>query len=164
MNLIDKSKSEITVKKHPFLILKIADQTDLELLRQWKNEQKQFFFSKEEISIEQQLIWYYAYEKRQNDFMFMTSYDSQIFGCMGIRWKENCWDVYNVILGLKEFGGRGLMSLTLKELITFALTIKVAPITLQVLKDNPAVNFYSKQGFSITETHETYFSMLFQSI
>jgi RimJ/RimL family protein N-acetyltransferase len=144
-------------------VLRAVSDVDLENLRQWKNEQHQFFFHKDEISPQQQRNWYAAHQSRPYDFMFMTVLDGQSFGCMGIRWLENVWDIYNVILGRSEFGGRGLMSKAFKIMIAHALSIKASPITLQVLKLNPAVDWYLKNGFAIIAECDEHYSMTYLS-
>lgn len=162
MSMFDKSTIHIVIPMVPALELRSAGEADLERLRQWKNEQRQFFFHQEKISVDQQRQWYESFEKRPNDLMLMTVYEHQVFGCMGIRWREDHWDIYNVILGLQDFGGRGLMGLAFSALLDYAAALKPAHITLQALKHNPAVNWYQKQGFIITETQESYFSMMYQ--
>jgi ribosomal protein S18 acetylase RimI-like enzyme len=162
MSFFDKSVIHIVVPTSTELILRSAKQSDMDYLRKWKNEQKQFFFYQEEITSNQQGEWYESFKQRPNDLMLMTEYNQQIFGCMGIRWKENRWDVYNVILGLQEFGGRGLMGLAFTSLLDLVNSLKSAPISLQVLRHNPALKWYQKQGFEITETHESFFFMTFQ--
>jgi RimJ/RimL family protein N-acetyltransferase len=94
--------------------------------------------------------------------MFMTIFDGQSFGCMGIRWLDNAWDIYNVILGRPEFGGRGLMSQAFKTMLAYALSVKRSPIALQVLKHNPAVKWYLKNQFVITAERDDHYAMLFQ--
>lgn len=162
MNSFDKSAIHIVIPTLPALVLRSAGQADLEYLRQWKNEQKQFFFHQEEITQEQQGKWYESFVSRPDDVMLMAEYEHRLFGCMGIRWQENHWDIYNVILGLQEFGGRGLMGRAFAAMLDLAGSLKDAPISLQVLKHNPAATWYQKQGFEITETHESFFFMIFQ--
>jgi hypothetical protein len=161
MNSFDKPTIRIVIPTLQALVLRSAGQADLEHLRKWKNEQKQFFFYQEEITPNQQVQWYEGYKKRPNDIILMTEYEQQIFGCMGIRWQENHWDIYNVILGRQEFGGRGLMGLAFSAMLNFAVAHKATPINLQVLKKNPAVKWYQKQGFEIIETHDSFFLMIF---
>lgn len=162
MSSFDKSAIHIVVPTLPALVLRSASQSNLEYLRKWKNEQKQFFFHQEEITADQQEQWFGSFKQRPHDLMLMTEYNQQIFGCMGIRWQENHWDIYNVILGLQEFGGRGLMGLAFAALLDLAGSLKFAPISLQVLKHNPAVKWYQKQGFEIAETHDLFYFMIFQ--
>ena len=103
---INKSEIRLEVATVPGLELRSASQTDLENLRTWKNKEKQYFFYQEEISKELQLNWFESFKLRPDDFMFMTVFEGHVFGCMGIRWQKDFWDVYNVIVGLPEFSGR----------------------------------------------------------
>jgi ribosomal protein S18 acetylase RimI-like enzyme len=158
----DKSAIHLAVPSSPGLELRSATAVDLERLRQWKNAQRQFFFHQEEISESQQRQWFDAFMSRPYDLMLLTVFERRVFGCMGIRWQASHWDVYNVILGLPDYGKRGLMGQSFAALLDYAVVLKPGPITLQVLKNNPAISWYQKQGFRITEIHETYFSMLHQ--
>jgi ribosomal protein S18 acetylase RimI-like enzyme len=82
-------------------------------------------------------------------FMVLAS-NRDIVGCMGIRWvdKTGGWDIYNVIGASSIYKGKGVMSYGLGELIRFALNKRDAPIELVVLKDNPAVGWYERNGFT----------------
>jgi RimJ/RimL family protein N-acetyltransferase len=83
---------------------------------------------------------------------------------MGIRVLESAWDVYNVILGLPDHGGKGLMGKSLQTMLRFALSLHAMPITLEVLRNNPAVAWYQKNGFVITSEQRDHYCMLFDSL
>src|SRR5690554_6166538 len=119
MNSQNKSSILLNVPNAPGLTLRSANESDLEHLRTWKNKEKQFFYHQSDISETQQKQWFEAFKTRPNDFMFMTVFEGQEFGCMGIRFKENYWDVYNVIVGRTEFGGRGLMGHSFAAMLEF---------------------------------------------
>jgi ribosomal protein S18 acetylase RimI-like enzyme len=160
MQLLNKLNIHLTVSNFPALGLKSITHQDMDTVRLWKNKHKQFFFHQEDISVEQQELWYQSFVKRPYDLMFMTTYEQNVFGCMGIRWQEQHWDIYNVILGNQAFGKQGLMGKCLNTLLSYAQSLKQGKFTLQVLRHNPAVSWYQKQGFRITEEYETYFFML----
>jgi len=162
MNHFDKSNVSIVVPNSPKLLLKTVDESNLENLRLWKNENSAYFFFKDIITPYQQDIWYQAYLQRKYDLMFVATFENHAFGCLGIRWQEGSWDVYNVILGIREFGKRGFMGLSLAALIEYAATLKGDPVTLKVLKSNPAVSWYQNMGFVIIETHALYYFMRYQ--
>lgn len=163
MSHFDKSTIRIVVPAVPGLELRAATGADLESLRHWKNEQRRFFFFQEEITKTQQKQWFDAFMERSHDLMLMTMFEEQVFGCMGIRWQGDLWDIYNVILGLPDFGKRGLMRHAFAAMLDYAIALKPGPITLKVLKRNPAVDWYKKHGFRITESHEQHFSMSYKS-
>jgi RimJ/RimL family protein N-acetyltransferase len=148
----------------PKLIMRLIDSNDLENLRSWKNSQKMFFFHTALISEQQQIEWYKSYEKRNNDFMFLIlNIEKKPIGCMGIRLINEEWDIYNVILGSINYGKLGLMSKSFMKMLDFAYTKKNCPIGLKVLKHNPAVDWYKKNGMSIIEEHLNYYYMLLKN-
>lgn len=144
------------------IALRTAEQRDLFNLRQWKNAQREFFFHKDEISPEQQKDWFEAYQKRHDDVMFIVQVDGFSIGCMGIRIFDKEWDVYNVILGSADYGKKGIMGKVFQSMLRFASSRKALPITLKVLKRNPAVNWYRKNGFVVTSEKPDHFCMLYQ--
>lgn len=120
---------------------------DLKNLLLWKNQHKDFFFYKELISEQQHQNWYLGYLRRPNDYMFMVEISKVSIGCMGIRMIDKRWDIYNVILGNKNFSKMGFMSVALKKMIDFALTISNYQVKLEVLSDNPAIKWYEANSF-----------------
>ena len=145
------------------LILRTAEERDLSALREWKNAQSEFFFYKGQISPEQQAQWFRGYQERPEDFMWMVQADQLTIGCMGIRQIDDVWDVYNVILGSDKHSGKGLMSQAFQTMLAFATTRAPRPITLKVLKQNPAVTWYQKNGFVISAEEDAHFFMSFQA-
>jgi ribosomal protein S18 acetylase RimI-like enzyme len=166
LNMCDFKKDEvfIVIDESIKLILRSAKNHDIENLRNWKNEQKNFFFHQEEIDSEMQIKWFVAYQSRTFDIMTILELDGIPFGCMAIRYKEINWDIYNVILGVKEYGGKGYMGKAFEKLLDLGYGLKQIPITLQVLKHNPAVSWYIKQGFEIKNTHDSFYSMSHKNV
>ncbi len=163
MKDLKKNITIIVSVDDPKMMLRTANEDDLTNLRQWKNDHREFFFFKGEISPEQQLEWFRAYQKRPEDYMFIVYVEESAIGCMGIRLIDDVWDVYNVILGSADYGGRGIMSKAFKKMLSFAVSRYPGQITLQVLKHNPAVDWYQKNGFLITSEQPDHFCMLYQS-
>lgn len=145
------------------VLLRSANKDDLPNLRQWKNAQKAYFFYQSDISESQQREWFAAYQQRPDDLMFMVCVDGRAIGCMGIRLRGEVWDVYNVILGVTERGGKGYMGAAFQAMLHFALERHLKPVTLQVLKHNPAVSWYEKNGFVMTSEQSDYFCMRFDA-
>ena len=130
------------------LRLRSVEWADAEHLRAWKNAHRDAFFFKDLISPEDQHRWMEAYFTREDDNMFVVEADGQPVGCMGYRLIDGRGDVYNVILGIPEAGGRGMMSLALRLMLTQARE-RVSTIGLKVLKTNPAIAFYRRAGFDV---------------
>jgi hypothetical protein len=139
--------------------LSLIVEKDLSYLRQWKNYNKAFFFHSKEISENEQLKWYASYMLRENDFMFVVKNHESYIGCMGIRLIEENWDAYNIILGNSKFAKTGIMSASFQKMMIYAKQKKSTKITLNVLKKNPAVSWYIKQGLKIIKEIENYYKM-----
>jgi RimJ/RimL family protein N-acetyltransferase len=146
-----------------YLCLRAVNEHDLENLRQWKNEQREFFFHKDLIMPEQQRAWFAKFQARNHDYMFVVDLNGNAIGCMGIRLLDEAWDIYNVILGLPVYGKKGYMSQALQTMLTYAQSVSQSPITLQVLKANPAVEWYKKNGFVATAEQVDHYSLVYQS-
>jgi RimJ/RimL family protein N-acetyltransferase len=148
-------------------MIREIDDKDLSLLRLWKNTHKEAFFHKEDISEEEQIAWFKLYQDRHDDYMFMVMEESTCIGCMGIRLideigKTPVWDIYNVILGVPEYGGKGYMSQALSFMIQRALCKCLAPVTARVINGNHAENWYRNNGFGVTFKDSTCCVMTYQ--
>ena len=145
------------------LILRAANENDLENLRHWKNEQREFFFHKDIITSEEQRAWFVKFQARNHDYMFIVDLNSRAIGCMGIRQLDEAWDIYNVILGLTDYGKKGYMGKAFQTMLAYAQSVRKCPITLQVLKSNPAVSWYKKYGFVAKTEQADHYSLVYQS-
>jgi RimJ/RimL family protein N-acetyltransferase len=143
--------------ERPDLRLRSIVEDDLETLRLWKNAHRQFFFFQEVIVPEQQRFWFQQFRTREHDYMFMVRYRTVDIGCMGFRLLDGKIDIYNVILGRKEHANRGIMSMAMCLMNGFAALKFTEEITARVLRTNPALAWYLKNGFELVETFETYY-------
>ena len=159
---MDKKASISVAKSEDAIILRTAEMRDITKLRKWKNASREFFFQKNIIGTNQQQEWFDAYQDRPKDYMFIVVVNQIPVGCMGIRRIDEEWDVYNVILGMAKYGKIGIMSMALQSMIKFASTKESLPITLKVLKQNPAVSWYQKNGFVVDSDKGEYFRMIYQ--
>ncbi|MDD5676909.1 MAG: GNAT family N-acetyltransferase [Kiritimatiellae bacterium] len=143
----------------PFLMRTIGAD-DIELLRGWKNEHRQFFFYKKIITLEQQQAWYQRWSQEMHDHMFIIEVENRKVGCIGIRLFQDTADVYNVILGDKQFGGKGIMSQALCATVAFSqLLYPVIPVCVRVLQTNPAIAWYERNGFARIAANDEYVTM-----
>lgn len=149
MPTLDKQSLRVSPPAQPGVILRGVQPADAERLRAWKNAHREFFFFKSEISSEDQVRWMAGYFGRPDDFMFIVEDDGQPVGCMGVRVVAGRGDIYNVILGVPDAGGRGVMSLALRLMIGFARRF-TGEIGLKVLTANPAIRFYERNGLVVT--------------
>ncbi len=89
-----------------------------------------------------------SYFLDRDNLMFIIEYEGLPIGCMGYRRKAGGFDVYNVILGRKEYSGSGLMGKALKMMCSHMRKAGDDRIYLKVLKTNmKARRWYEKNGF-----------------
>ncbi|OFW64529.1 MAG: hypothetical protein A2Z35_04995 [Actinobacteria bacterium RBG_19FT_COMBO_36_27] len=146
-NVSDKLNLEIRFKKD-LITLNSITKEDLELLRNWKNKNKNYFFYKKNISIGEQLIWFEEYLEREEDYIFIIKHKETKIGCMGFRVQGKLVDIYNIILGDIKFGGKGLMGIALGLMCSYIIDKYNNIITVKVLENNyNAIEWYRKNGF-----------------
>jgi len=90
---------------------------DIEKLRIWRNENRDAFFCNETISKEEQVKWFKRYLEYKNIRLFIIEYQDKDIGCMGYQPFGKFIELYNVILGDKEYEKQGLMSEALQLLL-----------------------------------------------
>ncbi len=149
---------------HPIpLSLRTIDEEDIEQLRKWKNEHRDFFFYKKVINEGEQKAWYQRWAQEDLDNLFIVESADQKVGCIGVRKFENTADVYNVILGDKRFGGTGLMSEALCATVAFGQMLYPGlPVCVRVLRANPAIGWYERNGFVRTAENDEFVTMVWQ--
>ena len=138
--------------------VRLIEEKDLDNLRKWKNANKAAFFYKKNITIKQQAQWFAEYLKRnkeQSDFMFIVEYKGVDVGCMGYRIIYGVIDIYNVILGNKEYEGKKIISTASKDLWKHLRSTYDLDIMAIVLTENTqTINWYLKNNWRITQIFE----------
>lgn len=156
----------LSLARFPDLRLRAIDKSDIENLRNWKNENKNSFFLKQEITREQQERWYESFSEREHDHMFIVEqlvgeYWSAI-GCMGFRKlaEEGSVDGYNIIRSRKIGTASFNMSEAFRLMLAYAASVYPdLPVRVKVLSGNPAVAWYEKNDFSILNEQDGYYAM-----
>jgi len=141
------------------LALKAIEKEDIELIRKWRNENSQYFFYKGMIKRGEQVEWFKSYTNNEKENIFVVEFEGTRIGCIGFRFINNTIDVYNVILGDKKFGGRGIMGKALKLMCSYILDSYGREITLMVLPENTARLWYIKNGFEEAGSGKDYIPM-----
>jgi RimJ/RimL family protein N-acetyltransferase len=141
----------------PAVSLRTARLSDCENLRTWKNGHRGSFFFQEPITAEGQREWFAGYLSRPDDWMFVVLVGDEPVGCMGFRLRDGQADVYNVILGRPEHGGRGVMAEGQRLMCSYARSRLGAEIVARVLKENPAMGWYRKRGFDVISEQDTHY-------
>jgi hypothetical protein len=132
----------------PPTTLRPVCEDDLEVLREQKNRNREFFFFQGEISPAMQKEWFRAFEARDDDWMFIIEVDREACGCIGVRHEGGVIDFYNLIMWNR--GGCGLMSRALACLVGVATeAYPSSAVRVLVLRSNPAVRWYEGRGFTI---------------
>jgi len=140
--------------------LRTINEGDIETLRGWKNEHREFFFYKEVITEEQQQVWYKRWSQEVYDHLFIVEVEMRRVGCIGTRLFKDTADVYNVILGDKQFGGRGIMSEALCATVAFSQFLYPGlPVCVRVLQANPAIGWYERNGFTRITANDEFVTM-----
>lgn len=146
--------------------LRSIDERDLEDLRTWKNANKNSFFLREDITPEQQSAWFDKFRNRPDDQMFVVEQRTESgwekIGCMGFRRLEDegCVDAYNIIRSRKLEPASFSMSDAFRLLLAYAVDLHPSmPIRCKVLTENPAVEWYERNGFAKLDRGEGYVLM-----
>jgi hypothetical protein len=151
---------------HTDLRLRTISQKDIGDLRAWKNENKNSFFLKQEITAEQQEKWYAAFSGREHDQMFVVEQlegkEWKKIGCMGFRKleEEGCVDAYNIIRSRKIEPASFTMSDAFRTMLSYAASLYPdLPLRVKVLSNNPAVEWYQINQFSVIGREKEYVLM-----
>ena len=138
--------------------------SDLETLRKWKNDHKDFFFFKNQITKEEQLKWFDHLNIKNDDHMFIIEKSNELIGCIGVRLYQEFADVYNVILGNIAYKGQHIMTNAVEATVAFSnLIYNNVPVRVRVLRNNPAIKWYERIGFRTIDYFEDHLLMQFDS-
>jgi RimJ/RimL family protein N-acetyltransferase len=145
-------------------LLRTIKENDLEILRLWKNAHKEYFFYKIEITPEEQSVWFEALNERRDDHMFIIEVQGKGIGCIGARKYQEFIDIYNVILGDKNYKGQHVMTNALWAVVSFCNLVFIdKPVRVRVLRTNPAIKWYEKIGFKMIDYYEDHVVMQFMN-
>jgi hypothetical protein len=144
----------------PDVRLRLVDWPDTELMREWKNANKAFFFHSQDITPEQQRTWFAGYLERPDDHDFAVeervegSKDSawETVGLLGCRLVDqsvlgDTVDIYNVMRGRRTVRNLVSMGEMIRRLCGEIAARYPQPISCKVLSGNPAVAWYLQNGF-----------------
>ena len=162
MSILQSKEFSLTSQDKDKFIIRSISLQDIELLRIWKNDHRDSFFFKEIITPEMQNNWFQSYSQKSHDFMMIVLQDNERIGCIGFRLIRDTVDIYNVILGQKEFSKKGYMANALKLVCREAMRrYPKIPIIASVIKSNPALQWYFRRGFVVTAEFDEYFDVAF---
>lgn len=158
---MSEDRTLITTPENPDFRLRSIESGDIDDLREWKNRNKASFFLKEEITPEQQRVWYNHFCHRAGDHMFVveqrTDRGWEKIGCMGFRRLpgEGCVDAYNIIRSHRIEPASFGMGDPFRAMLAYAARLNDdLPIRCKVLIENPAIAWYERNGFSQIDEKE----------
>ncbi len=80
-------------------------------------------------------------------------YDGQPAGCLGLEWQE--YALYIAYIAISDaYRGQGLGTAILKDILRRGSAAGL-PVTLGVLRGNPAKRLYERLGFVVTDEEKT---------
>lgn len=129
---------------------------EIQRIRKWRNENREYFIDQEYISKKAQERWFKSYKKQGTKIVFVIyAYDRPI-GTVSVDNKPNEYgdiEIGNVLIGEKADRGHGLMQGTFKQLSSIYTGKK---FYLRVLRNNlKAISSYLKFGFKqVAETKD----------
>ena len=140
------------------ITIRLANYNDLDNLRKWKNANKASYFYKKNITVKQQAQWFAGYIERnakEQDFMYIVEADGVSVGCFGYRIAAGVIDIYNFMLGNKEYKGKGIVSKAGKGLWKHLDDTYLLDITAKVLNTNTdTINWYLKNNWIVLDEFE----------
>lgn len=132
------------------ITLREIEKSDLEMLRLWRNANKEFFFTQTEITPEKQKDWYKNhYLNNPNDTIYMVSYRGKPVGTLAMIKQGDDYEIGRVMLGEKEYARHGVMGAATEKLLDkYKTSGDTQRVFLEVIKTNiPAIKFYELHGF-----------------
>lgn len=130
--------------------LRKIDDKNYKLLKEWRNENREFFFNKKIIDAKTHEKWYKAYKQDLTRTCFIIYVGHTPVGTISITIDNVIGHVDNVMLGDKRYARRGIMLKAMQKLIK---AYKLPYYLLDVLTDNEAaIKFYKKLGFFELDT------------
>ncbi|MBI3288107.1 MAG: GNAT family N-acetyltransferase [Elusimicrobia bacterium] len=139
-------------------LLRSIEAADLEDLRRWKNDNRQAFFFKDEITAEGQKKWYQGYLGRPNDYMFIVQAGTLRAGCVAFRLENGYADEYNIIAS-PEGRGQGHLKTAMRLMNSYVTAEHTRDVGLQVVVGNPAKGFYESCGFTEQSARDGFHQM-----
>lgn len=163
--MVKKKGLIISTEKYSCMRLRSITSDDIESLRMWKNRNRERFFYKEIIAPDEQKIWFQNYLQRDDDWIFIAEIadvnrEWERFGCLGYRIIDGTIDLYSIIRG-KQTDCESSMRSMMELLTSFLCQRYDMVIKCDVLIDNPAVEWYNKCDFFVTEQKIGYYIMEF---
>lgn len=123
------------------LTIREIQEADLELIRKWRNNDREWFHNKDIITPEMQAGWYKRYLADDSDMLFMAEMDGVpigIYGLINIRTKTA--EAGRLIIGDKRYTGKKLGVDIIRLIWKYAFEeLGVDEIYTDILANNKAI-------------------------
>jgi len=131
--------------------LRKIKQTDKQYFSKWWRDKELIALTSgdfSELSDKQINRYFIDIKESKNDYHFMILLDGQVIGHISLcKRKKNQYET-QIIIGAKEFWGKGYGSKAIKKSLKFASNQGISNIYLEVRPDNTrAIRAYEKAGF-----------------
>ena len=125
------------------------DSSHLELIRRWRNANRDRFFFQEEITTHGQQEWYAGYLQRPEDWIFVIRENGGFAGCAGYRIMDGAADIHTVLRNEELDRRSSAIAHGIDLLTNYIAERHGVPIRAQVLADNPAQRWARPRGFVV---------------
>jgi hypothetical protein len=142
-----KAKIILRTRTLPGLSLESIDETHLELLRQWRNANRNRFFYQGAVTPASQMEWYAGYCKRAVDWIFVVRADGAIAGCVGYRLVDGAANLHTLLRDESFERPSPVMSHAFDVITNYISQVHGIRIIGQVLAENPALPWFQRRGF-----------------
>lgn len=135
------------------------DRNDLELMRVLKNSHRAFFFDSRKINKARQRYWFdRSYSKSTEVKVYKILSKGKIRGIFGVYFRStNELELFNLIV-VRKNRKRGLFSIVIKNFCSDQVK-RGMKCFVKVLHINPAINWYTANGFVIVKSEDDYVVM-----
>lgn len=138
------------------LLLRNLQSNDLKYFAKWWRDKELIKLTSgnfEQIKDSKIKEYFEAMINSKEDFHWMIEADNQIIGHVNLSKRDDGWFETQIVIGEKEFWGKGYGSAAILEMIKKAKESNITKIYLEVRPDNSrAISTYKKAGFKETKT------------
>jgi diamine N-acetyltransferase len=144
--------------------LRLLQEADLDMTRAWRNQDhiRRWFFTSDPISEAQHRGWFAAYQRRDDDFVFVVEETESLARPVGqaalyrVDWESRRAEFGRLMIGEPAATGLGLGRLATAALTGFALeTWGLHEVYLDVLETNTrAIAIYRQCGYVESGRHD----------
>jgi diamine N-acetyltransferase len=166
------SKKYIPPLEKDAVRLRLLEKSDLKKTLSWRNQNCQWFFYSDLLSMDRHMEWFNQYLARDDDYVFIIERLSRKKEPVGqislykIDWEKRQAEFGRLLIGEPAAKRQGIAQKATEILLDYAFTnLGIETIQLEVLPGNsPAISLYEKCGFMRTSMNANSIVMTRQRI